>query len=104
MEIICVNGSFPPDYIAFYEQFGVKTPIQDSLYTIRSVRKDYIGGKTGVLLEELVNPEVPIKHDILSQIKMEPTWDLLRFRHLNGDLINRTEIQEFITKSKDIAV
>lgn len=94
MEAICINGSFPADYLQFYAQHGVKTPNKDSIYNFRSVSKNS-QGKYEVLLEEIINPEIPIKHPILGISKKEPAWDLNRFRTLSGDEITQEMVKEF---------
>lgn len=94
MEVLCVNSSFPADYLQFYAQYGVKTPNKDSIYHFRSVSKNS-QGKYEVLLEEIINPEVPIKHHILNISYKEPAWDLNRFRTLSGDEITSEMIKEF---------
>ena len=93
MEAICINGSFPGEYLAFYAQNGVKTPNQDSIYNFRSVSRNS-QGRYEVLLEEIINPEVPIKHPILGVSYKEPAWDLNRFRTLSGDTITEEMVKE----------
>jgi hypothetical protein len=93
MEAICINGSFPGEYLAFYAQNGVKTPNQDSIYNFRSVSRNS-QGRYEVLLEEIINPEVPIKHPILGVSHKEPAWDLNRFRTLSGDTITEEMVKE----------
>lgn len=94
MEAICINGSFPADYLQFYAQHGVKTPNKDGIYNFRSVSRNS-QGKYEVLLEEIINPEVLIKHPVLGVSKKEPAWDLNRFRTLSGDEITQEMIKEF---------
>ena len=101
MEIICINASFSTGNLEFFSLFGVKTPEKDKIYNIRQVIK-LVNGKTGVLLEEIVNPEVPIKHPILGYAMTEPNFDLDRFRKLSGDIISKEEIRELITELKTI--
>lgn len=93
MDIICVNGKFDSDTLAIYKKYRVVTPKDDKLYNIRGIFKHTIG-KVGILLEELVNPQVPFKHPILGDNWMEPTWDLNRFRHLDGSTITREELAD----------
>lgn len=100
MQIICINGTFPQDYLQFYSQFGVKTPNQDSIYNFRSVSKNS-QGKYEVLLEEIINPEVPIKHPILGISKKEPAWDINRFATLNQEVISEEMIKS-IDKTEKI--
>lgn len=92
MEVICVNGKFPSDYLDFYAKHGVSTPIQDKIYTIRSVSRNSEGNYE-VLLEELINPQVPIKHKILGIALKEPAWKIDRFRTLNMEQINTEELK-----------
>jgi hypothetical protein len=47
MEIICVNDNFPAPVLAFYAEFGVKTPKEDQMYTVRMVKR-HTNGETGV--------------------------------------------------------
>ena len=56
-------------------------------------------GKVGLLLEELVNPKVPIDHPILGKIMYEPNWDIERFRTLSQQPITK-EMLEVISKIK----
>jgi len=94
MESICINDSFPADYLQFYAQHGVKTPNKDSIYNFRSVSRNS-QGKYEVLLEEIINPEVPIKHPVLGVSNKEPAWDLNRFRTLSGNEITQEMVKEF---------
>jgi len=92
MEVICVDGKFPPDYLDFYSKHGVSTPIQDKIYTIRSVSRNSEGNYE-ILLEELINPPIPIKHKILGTTLKEPAWKISRFRTLNMEQINTEELK-----------
>ena len=93
MEAICVDGSFPIDYIQFYSKYGVKTPNQDSIYNFRSVTRNSEGNYE-VLLEEIINPQIPIKHAVLGTAMKEPAWKISRFRTLSGDVITEEMIKE----------
>jgi len=99
IDLICVNGKFPPDYLDFYAKHGVSTPIQDKIYTIRSVSRNSEGNYE-VLLEELINPQVPIKHKILGIALKEPAWSLSRFVSLNNKEFTEEEIKEIMKKDK----
>lgn len=94
MDIICINSSFSQEQLQFWAIHGVVHPEQDKMYTIREVIK-HSHGETGVLLEEIVNPKIPVKHNILKIIQREPTWNIHRFRMLNGDMINKETVSEF---------
>ncbi len=100
-EIICIDSSFAPDVIEFYNRHGIVTPLTDVLYSVRGINKGS-GGKWEVLLQEIVNKEVPIKHFGGVQMK-EPAWDLLRrFRNLDGTDITIAEIKELIEEEKGV--
>ena len=92
IEIICIDASFSSEALKFYDEFGVVTPEQDKLYTIRDVIINS-NGKTGVLLEEIVNPKVPFKHPILGDAWNEPNWDINRFRTLQGESVHISQKQ-----------
>lgn len=97
MEVICVNGKFLADYLDFYAKHGVSTPIQDNIYTIRSISRNSEGNYE-VLLEELINPQVPIKHKILGIALKEPAWALSRFRFLDGIIITEEYVKNILLK------
>lgn len=94
MEIICVDGAFAPEVIAFFKEHGVVVPTQDSMYTIREVVTVLEKGTKGLLLEELPNPKVPQYHSVLGSIMYEPNWAIERFRTLSGDIINAREVEK----------
>lgn len=102
MEVICVDGKFPPYTVAFYNKYGVRSPKQDGIYTIRQVINHAIkpgdGNKIGVLLEELNNPKVPVQNPILGETMMEPTFDIKRFSNLSGGEIDEKELIKETTK------
>ena len=84
MEIICINSKFSDDVLKFYSDFGVKIPTENKIYTIRD-KRFHSNGKFGVLLEEIVNPLVPIYFDLIPNGKIEPTFDAKRFTDLLGN-------------------
>lgn len=92
MEIICVNDQFPAPVLAFYAEFGVQTPKQDQLYSVRSSKR-HTNGETGVLLSEIQNPDVPVAHPVLGQVWFEPTFNINRFRTLLGEPVRQEEIE-----------
>lgn len=81
------------DTLEFYEKWGVITPSVDVMYTVRDVIINS-SGETGILLEEIVNPKVPIIHPLLGTANMEPNWNLQRFRMLNGELVSVIELKQ----------
>lgn len=102
-EIICINAKFSNDVLQFYAEYGVKIPQEDKIYTIRE-KKLHSNGKFGVLLEEIVNPFVPIASSLLPDGKIEPTFDAKRFTDLLGnDLVKHDEqTQDFEINNLDV--
>lgn len=101
MDIICVNSQFPADFLEYYKQEGVVTPVEGSLYSIRGVIRNY--GKVdsldnvGFLLEELVNPKIDNYHPTLGTIKIEPNWSIKRFTNLDGSEITMEQVRAEIS-------
>jgi len=98
-ELICINNKFPPDYLAFYKQHGVIIPEQDNIYSVRSISKNS-NGDWEILLNEIINPEVPIKHPILGIAHKEPAWKVSRFANLDQSSISQEEIDEIKKETK----
>ncbi|WP_266368399.1 hypothetical protein [Tellurirhabdus rosea] len=92
MEVICVNDLFPPPVLAFYAEFGVKTPSKDKMYTVRAAKR-HTTGETGLLLSEIQNPDVPVKHPVLGEVWVEPTFNINRFRTLLGEPVREEELE-----------
>jgi hypothetical protein len=97
MEVICINDKYPAETLDFWTVFGVSHPIIDKMYTIRESLRHF-DGSIGVRVEEIVNPTVPIKHPVLGTIEYEPTFALNRFAKLNGDLLQKEDVEEFISQ------
>jgi hypothetical protein len=95
MEVICINDQFPAPVLAFYAEFGVNPPKKDQLYTIRQIKR-HTHGETGVLLNELKNPEVPVKHPVLGEIWFEPTFNVNRFATLMGLPVKQEELEAVV--------
>ncbi len=93
MEVICINDQFPAAALAVYAEFGVRIPKRDQLYTIRLVKK-HTNGQTGVLLNEIVNPDLPVKHPVLGEVWFEPTFNINRFATLLGQPVREEELTE----------
>ncbi|MCY7350789.1 MAG: hypothetical protein LH606_08975 [Cytophagaceae bacterium] len=93
MEVLCVNSQFPAPVLAFYAEFGVHTPQQDTLYTVRQVKR-HTSGETGVLLAEIQNPAVPVAHPVLGETWFEPTFNINRFRTLSGEPVRKEALEE----------
>lgn len=93
MEVICINDIFPTEVLEIYNHFGVKTPKDGTIYNIRDMVK-HTNGLIGVLLEEIVNPEIPYSHPILGTLNKEPTFNVDRFRTLLNNEIDFYEKHE----------
>lgn len=98
MDVICIDGNFSEEAKKRYRQYGVVWPEQDKMYSIREVIKTTTG-ETGLLLEELVNPKIPILHPILGSVEYEPNWHVRRFSTLQGDAITKETLSEIIKQS-----
>lgn len=92
-DILCVDANFNSGQIDFWKAHGVKYPEQDKMYTVREV-VTHTNGTTGIRLEEIINPKVPVKHSVLGVAEMEPTFRISRFRTLAGDKVKKEEIVE----------
>ena len=92
-ELICIDGKFSADFLDFYSKHGVSVPVEGKLYNPRSVNKNS-NGEWEILLVEIVNPEVPIKHKILGIAYKEPAWRLTRFAKIDGTQISLEELVE----------
>ena len=91
-DIICVNDTYLPEVLAFYNKHGVTIPKKDKIYTIRQVRNER--GTIGFLLNEIINPEVPIKSMIGGARMIEPSFKHSRFTTLLGDKIELENLIE----------
>jgi hypothetical protein len=94
-EILCTNDKFTGEQLEFFKIHGVVTPKVDTIYSIRQISKQS-NGRTGILLNEIINEPVPVKHRILGLIYREVDWDVNRFAKLNGDAISKEEIKEML--------
>lgn len=95
MEVICINDIFSSEVLTYFNQFGVKLPVQDKIYNI----DEYIAhttGKIGVRLAEIENPLIPTYHPILGTIHMEPTFDINRFTNLLGGTILEEHLKDSV--------
>lgn len=100
-EYLCVDGVFSPDAMEFYAKFGVTVPKQDKLYTPRNISRNS-EGNWEILVNEIVNPLVPIKHAILNVTEKEPAWAIKRFKNLDMTDISIEQIQELIKEKKGL--
>lgn len=98
MDLVCINDTFSPEARQVYEQYGVVTPYYDGVYTIREVVKTRKG--IGLLLEELVNPLIPIGEGE-NGFMVEPNFNVSRFANLDGTEINLEQLRQWKTKKQD---
>lgn len=100
MEVLCHNGKFSEEVLEFFRLNAVSWPLEDKIYNIREVRREYgkVGSSDnlGVLLEEIINPKVDTYHPVLGTVKIEPSFSIRRFSTLQGDLVTREMISELI--------
>lgn len=92
-EVICVNSNFTPNQLEYWKQYGVVHPEFEKIYTVREIVK-HSNFKTGIRLEEIVNPKIKIKHEVLTEVFLEPSWNLERFRTLQGDVITKEMLEQ----------
>lgn len=92
MDLICINDLFSPEARQVYEQYGIVTPQQDVMYTVREVVITRYG--TGLLLNELVNPKMYC-HNI-GEVEMwaEPNFKISRFTNVDGTEINIEQLNQ----------
>ena len=91
-EIICIDSNFTPDQLMFWKEHGVITPEQDKIYNVRSIITHIDNAGTGVLLEEIINPNVPVKTSF-GVIEREPSFRATRFKTLQGLPLRKEEIE-----------
>ena len=91
-EIICIDSNFTPDQLMFWKEHGVVTPEQDKIYNVRDIITHIDNAGTGVLLEEIVNPNVPVQTSF-GVIEREVSWNLNRFITLQGLPLKKEEIE-----------
>ena len=89
-DVICIDGTYPSEYLAFYAKHGVVTPELDRIDQIREIVK-HTDGSVGVRLVGLINPKVPIEHPIIGVTMIEPSFSIHRFRNLLGGFLNARE-------------
>lgn len=90
-EVICVDGEFNVEQI---KRIPCR-PIEDKIYTIRDFFRQK--GTDVVLLEELVNPDLPLSQDTTTDggygYTFEPTFAVRRFAPLMPDLVDEDIVE-----------
>ena len=95
MDVICADSKFDSEVLAFYAEHGVVTPTQDTVYPIRGINH-HSNGETGIWLEGLDNPKVPVKN-IGMVMHLEPSWNIKRFRTLSGEIVTKEMVEESLS-------
>ena len=94
MDLLCINDTYSLEVIMFYAEHGIKYPEKGKYYTFRD-KTIHSNGKTGIRVEEIKNPSVPV--NILGiEGKIEPTFDENRFREVTEtELFLEEKIEEY---------
>lgn len=100
IEVLCRDGKFPPDYLEFYKLHDVVVPKEGSMYTPRTITRNS-EGNWEILLVEILNPEVSIKHPILGIAMKEPAWNLKRFCNLDQSEITEEQVKMIKEEEKN---
>lgn len=100
MEVIYINDNYPLQVLAWYQKNGIQRPVLNKIYSIRDLIKSSVFEKTGVLLNEVVNPKIGITHPILGRVFMEPNFNIERFTDLQGNKLTKEEIQKILVDNK----
>ena len=77
-----------------FSRYGVQVPVENSIYNVRDVIKPSGKAGVGILLEEIVNPAIPLNHPIMGTVTHhEPNWAITRFSTLSGEPLSREDIE-----------
>ena len=98
-EKLCIDGVFTPKQLEIWERFGVSYPQEGKLYTFRKIIK-HTNGKTGVVLNEIINPDVPLDLEGKPGFSCEPNFSIKRFVNLDQTEISEEEIMEATRNKK----
>ena len=90
-QVVCIDDYFNQRAIDLIPN----RPLKDNIYTVRQIHYHNVNDKTGILLEEIVNP--PIISGVLKRL-LEPTFNIIRFVPLDKvlDEISIEELQEAV--------
>ncbi len=91
-EVMCCDANFTIEQLAFWKKHGVIAPEKNKIYKIRDIIVHSGGEGIGVLLEEIVNPPVPVNNGIIN-IMRETTFRISRFRDLQGLPLKKEEVK-----------
>lgn len=95
-EIICVDDRFSPEAREVYDKYGITTPYEGNVYTVRDIVVSRIG--TGLLLHELINPMVPVGEGE-NGFKVEVNFKISRFQTIDGRTLTEELLRMIEPKS-----
>lgn len=98
--VLCIDDKYAADFLAYYKKWGVVVPKKGVTYTVRDAIKHH-NGKVGLLLEEIINPKVPINDPLTGDRLAEPTFHIIRFVDLFGNPLNAKEIVAELKKKTE---
>lgn len=90
--VICTNGKFSDQQLAWFAENKIKFPLEGKIYTIRGVvtHSSFENrNMTGLRLNEINNPKVKI----FLELEIEPTFSISRFSTLLGLPLKKEEIE-----------
>jgi hypothetical protein len=93
MDLICINDTYSSYTLEFWAKNGVWYPWKDRMYSLRNCQR-HTNGKIGIRVNEIINPAIPVKHNILTQITVEPTFNISRFALLTGETLTKEIIEQ----------
>lgn len=92
MKVVCVNDLFTPEWVLYFAQHEIETPVAGQTYTVRHVVK-YPAGEQGILLKELQNKPTPRISPTTGMHGMaEQAWGISRFADEKGNPIINLKI------------
>jgi len=93
MDLICINDTYSSDTLEVWAKNGVWYPWKDRMYSLRNSQR-HTNGKIGIRVNEIINPAIPVKHNILTQIIVEPTFNISRFALLTGETLTKEMVKQ----------
>lgn len=94
MDLLCINSEFSQYWVAYFQKYGIQTPVKDNIYTLRKFVNNTKGEK-GILLNEIINGEFPKTSPLTGFVgKGEQNWSVKRFVHLDGKPLLEEELRK----------
>lgn len=96
MEVICINDSFSPEWLLYFNKHNITRPVLNAIYGIRDIVPNTVGEK-GLLLVEIVNKPTPrISPSTGMRGTSEQNWAISRFTDLQGNPVSKEAISQTI--------